>query len=53
MRRTQAFEGYGLQPLRKYLKISPALAAEGPFHPFPTFSAACLVLETIGQTKPG
>ena len=44
--KTQAFEGYGLQPVRKYPKISPALAAEGTvFHSNQHFSAPGLPLE--------
>jgi hypothetical protein len=50
--KTPIFEGYGLQPVRKWLQTGPALAAEGThFHPAPTFSASCLVGPKKGQQR--
>ena len=44
--KTLFFEGYGLQPVHKRLKIGTALAGEGriSIH-LPTFSAASLALD--------
>jgi hypothetical protein len=45
LRKTLSFEGYGLQPVHKRLKIGAALAAEGRISiRLPTFSAASSVV---------
>ena len=50
--KTLFFEGYGLQPVHKRLKIGTALAAEGRISiRFPTFSAASLA-PACGLTFP-
>jgi hypothetical protein len=46
--KARVFEGYGLQAVRKCLRISAALAAEGTvFFSSGLFSAACLAPEGI------